>query len=135
MVSKAGKNRASRREDAIYNQMRLDVNVFCAGFRSRVGSAMSDRCSECGLIDNASHVLTRCTKYSAQREEMHVRILAEQEEQREKARLAGERVAFRPCPLGSVRILHEHPGAVLEFIRGCDFWQDPIIRASPPAPS
>ena len=130
----------TRRDEVVFNQMRLGCVTFSSGYRWRPHFPPS--CALCSEPDGPGHALLRCSKLCAGRRQLFGRVLRERAE-RAQRKIEDDIKNGRPPRPRKVNhqfnsaLLTEHPDAVLEFVRNSPVWLDricnPLHSAQPAA--
>jgi ribonuclease HI len=122
----------TRRDEIVYNQMRLGCTTFTSGPRWRWPGAPV--CALCSKPDGPGHALFSCDKLAMGRRQLFTRVMRERAE--EIARKTDEdRRNGRPSRFYRTKrtfdamILNQHPDAVLEFIHNSPVWLDQFAQS------
>lgn len=126
------KTQWDRRDEKIYNGMRLGDAMYGCGFRTKFGAERV--CHSCKQNHGKSHALLECPTNWRQRQEMWKRIHEERKKRSEEGKeraVADGRESEEPGSKTRLRwnmpklaILTNHPDAVLAFVRSSNFWLD-----------
>ena len=117
----------TRRDEIVYNQMRLGCVTFSSGYRWR--PRVAPPCALCGHPDGPGHALFRCSMLIAGRRRLFARVMKERAEKIQKKIVDDVKNGRQPRRHNIQRqinsaILTEHPDAVLDFVKSSPVWSD-----------
>lgn len=137
LLKKVRRGAATRRDEVIYNQMRLGSNVYPAGFRDQTGKAPP--CPKCGEATSQKHTLLDCPDpivadaREKLREELHTARRNAWEEAAEAALWRGKKPPSKAWINDRIteQDLTAHPAEILRFIQRGNYWLDMHARRQP----
>jgi ribonuclease HI len=121
LVTEPNKNPADRRDEIIFNQLRLDAVPFSAHYLQRNGAQAGNKCTCCDAVGDARHLLLECTNagLGPEREAMWRDVERDRERQQREADehatkrgQEAQKIRFR----NDMSITQDHPQQVLKFI-------------------
>ena len=131
VLGESGAFNVGRRDECVYNQMRLGCSVFERGFLSWRHPGRPTVCKKCGGLGGYEHFLLTCPASAGARARLHSDAYAEKVDRDQELALRALKLGQPPpriAPWRGLRLstIGQQPFATLQFIRDTRAWVDTV---------